>query len=101
MRLVGGFDVPHVAPVGVIALGGARDLVEREVVQAGVARLDERGHDVAAHVGLGVLVLRVRRDRLEQAGLKRFVGGVSPADKLTDRQIAARVRNYFQEAEIA
>ncbi|MBK7453532.1 MAG: hypothetical protein IPJ46_07380 [Anaerolineales bacterium] len=27
--------------------------------------------------------------------------GVESADKLTDRQIAARVRNYFQEAEIA
>ncbi len=33
--------------------------------------------------------------RLEQAGLKRFVVGVSTADKLTDRQIAARVRQRF------
>jgi hypothetical protein len=27
--------------------------------------------------------------------------GIEPADKLTDRQIAAKVRNYFQEAGIA
>jgi hypothetical protein len=36
------------------------------------------------------------RKRLRRAGLERMVVGVEPADKMTDRQIAARVRKYYE-----
>lgn len=39
--------------------------------------------------------------RMVHHKVNALILGVESADKLTDRQIAARVRNYFQEAEIA
>lgn len=38
--------------------------------------------------------------RILHAKVKVPIKDIVPADKLTDRQIAAKVRSYFQEAEI-
>lgn len=38
--------------------------------------------------------------RILHAKVKVPIMSIVPADKLTDRQIAAKVRNYFQEAEM-
>lgn len=39
--------------------------------------------------------------RIAHEKVKVPIMGVEPADKLTDRQITAKVRNYFQEAVIS
>src|SRR5690625_2963953 len=58
--VVVGVDRADVAPVAAVALGGAGDDVVLEVVHPGRAALDEPRHEAAAHVVLGVRVLRVR-----------------------------------------
>ena len=45
-----GVDGSNIAPVAVVALGGARDLVEGEVVDSGVVAAHHVGNDVATHV---------------------------------------------------
>ncbi len=66
VRVVVGVERPDVAPVALVARRRARHLVEREVVDLGLAALDEHGHDRAAHVVLGRLVGGVLGDRVDQ-----------------------------------
>ena len=66
VRVVVGVDRPDVTPVAVVALGGARDDVGAEVVDAGGAGVGHHRHDRAAHVVHRVLVLRVGAQGLEQ-----------------------------------
>jgi hypothetical protein len=64
LRLVVGVERADVAPVAVITLRLARDVVVQEVVDGGVAGVDEHGDDVAPHVVRAVRVLGVGLDRL-------------------------------------
>ena len=66
MRLEEGVHGTHVAPVVAVALGGARDVVVLEVVDAGRPLVDEPGHDAAAHVVLGGLIGGVDRHGLQE-----------------------------------
>ena len=52
-------DGADVAPVGAVPFGGAGNVVQGEVVDAGLALVDEVGNDVPAHVVLGVEALGV------------------------------------------
>ena len=66
MRVVVGVERADVAPVAAVAVGRARHLVGREVVDLGVVLRDQRGDDVAAEVVLGRLVRRVGGDGADQ-----------------------------------
>ena len=66
MRVVERVDGADVAPVRAVPFGGAGDVVEGEVVDAGLALVDEVGNDVPAHVVLGVEPLGVDVQGLHQ-----------------------------------
>jgi len=58
-----------------------------------------RAAEAVLIIGPGEAKLEFEK-RLTHEKVKVPIVGIEPADKLTDRQIAAKVRSYFQEAEI-
>jgi len=56
-----------------------------------------RAAEAVLIIGPGEAKLEFEK-RLTHEKVKVPIVGIEPADKLTDRQIAAKVRNYFQEA---
>jgi len=56
-----------------------------------------RAAEAVLIIGPGEAKLEFEK-RLSHEKVKVPIVGIEPADKLTDRQIAAKVRNYFQEA---
>src|SRR5690625_4215969 len=64
--VVVGVDRADVAPVAVVTLRGSRHDVVLEVVDARQPALDEPRHDAAAHVVLGLRVLGVHAQRLDE-----------------------------------
>ena len=66
VRVVVRVQRSHVAPVGAVAVGGARHLVAGEVVDGRVAARDECRDDVAAEVVLGRLVAGVGGQHFHQ-----------------------------------
>ena len=57
-----------------------------------------RGAEAILIIGPGEAKLEFEK-RLTHEKVKVPIVGIEPADKLTDRQIAAKVRNYFLEVE--
>ena len=58
-----------------------------------------RGAQAVLIIGPGEAKRELEK-RIFHAKVKVPIMDIVPADKLTDRQIAAKVRSYFQEAEI-
>jgi hypothetical protein len=58
-----------------------------------------RGAQAVLIIGPGEAKRELEK-RILHAKVKVPIMDIVPADKLTDRQIAAKVRSYFQEAEI-
>ena len=58
-----------------------------------------RGAQAVLIIGPGEAKCELEK-RIFHAKVKVPIMDIVPADKLTDRQIAAKVRSYFQEAEI-
>ena len=89
MCLEEGVDGTHVAPVVLVAVGGSGDIVELEVVNAGLAAGHEVGNDVASHVVARIGAFAVAEDSLDQRfrvenivahGREDLVRGVGQAD---------------------
>ncbi len=59
-----------------------------------------RGAQAVLIIGPGEAKRELEK-RILHEKVKVPIMGIVPADKLTDRQIAAKVRSYFQEAEAA
>ena len=59
-----------------------------------------RAAEAVLIIGPGEAKLEFEK-RLTHEKVKVPIVGIEPADKLTDRQIAAKVRNYFQEAAVS
>ncbi|MBG9885462.1 hypothetical protein ABE10_02440, partial [Bacillus toyonensis] len=66
MRVEERVDRPHVPPVGAVARRRPWHLVLAHVVEPGLASLDERRHDVTAHVVIGGGELAVGLDGLDE-----------------------------------
>ena len=66
MRIVELLDSTHIAPVGVIGGGGARNLVRVEVIDTGFVTGSEVWRNIAAHVVLGIGSLLIERQCLKQ-----------------------------------
>ncbi len=98
--LVEGIDGAHVAPVVRVALGGAGDRVEGEVVDAAVAGRDEGGNDVSAHVVLGIVVLGILGQGLVQRiGIEHVVAhGGKELIRCIGQAELARILRLLDEA---
>ena len=66
VRIVELLERAHVAPIGVIGVRGPRNHIRIEVVDACLAARGEVRRDVAAHIMLGVFVLRILGQCVEQ-----------------------------------
>ena len=97
VRRVVGADRPHVAPVAAVAVGGARDVVVLEVVDARLVAAHERRHDVAAHVVLGADLAGVPGDRLDQRVGVEDVVAHRGEDLLRAVRQAHRIRRLLEE----
>jgi len=57
-----------------------------------------RGADSVLIIGPGEAKLEFKK-RLEHEKAHAPIAGIQPADKMTERQIAAKIRGYFQRSE--
>jgi hypothetical protein len=79
--------------------GSAEDMRDRQFAGHLASYYDEviavlRGADSIQIFGPGEAKVELEK-RLEQEGLKKNIAAVETADKMTDRQIAAKVRGRF------
>ncbi|SHU57310.1 Uncharacterised protein [Mycobacteroides abscessus subsp. abscessus] len=70
VRVIERVEGSDIAPVGVITLGGPGDQVGVEVVDCRAAVGHQPGNDVTAHVVVGMVVIGIRADHVDE-----FLGG--------------------------